>query len=63
MKKILPFLLIFILLAILVGIFYFLQNEKAISTEEGIIVVSPRKNEKIKSPLKIEGQARGTWFF
>jgi hypothetical protein len=31
--------------------------------EEGILVSSPKRNEKIKSPLKIEGEARGYWFF
>lgn len=28
-----------------------------------IQVVTPRPNEKVKSPLTIKGQARGTWFF
>ncbi len=32
-------------------------------TTEGILVESPKENEKIKSPLKISGQARGIWFF
>jgi hypothetical protein len=31
--------------------------------EEGILISLPKSNEKIKSPLKIEGQARGTWYF
>jgi len=31
--------------------------------KEGILIYLPKKNEKIKSPLKIEGQARGFWFF
>jgi len=31
--------------------------------KEGILISLPKKNEKIKSPLKIEGQARGFWFF
>jgi len=31
--------------------------------KEGILVSLPKRNEKIKSPLKIEGQARGFWFF
>ena len=30
---------------------------------EGIIINSPKENEKIKSPLKIEGKAKGNWFF
>lgn len=32
-------------------------------TSEGILVNFPKENEKIKSPLKISGQARGNWFF
>jgi hypothetical protein len=31
--------------------------------KEGILISLPKRNEKIKSPLKIEGQARGFWFF
>jgi hypothetical protein len=38
--------------------FEFCPGEK-----EGILVYSPKRNEKIKSPIKIEGQARGIWFF
>jgi len=30
---------------------------------EGILISLPKRNAKIKSPLKIEGQARGFWFF
>ena len=31
--------------------------------KEGILVSLPKRNQKIKSPLKIEGEARGFWFF
>lgn len=31
--------------------------------KEGILISLPKANEEIKSPLKIEGEARGTWFF
>ena len=31
--------------------------------KEGILVASPKANQKIKSPFKIEGQARGFWYF
>lgn len=31
--------------------------------KEGILVSLPKANAKIKSPLKIEGKARGFWFF
>ncbi len=31
--------------------------------KEGILISLPKRNEKIKSPLKIEGRAKGFWFF
>lgn len=31
--------------------------------KEGILISSPKVNKKIKSPLKVEGMARGSWFF
>jgi len=31
--------------------------------KEGILISSPKTDEKIKSPLKIEGEASGSWFF
>ena len=31
--------------------------------EEGILVSLPKANEKIASPLVIQGEARGFWFF
>ncbi len=36
-------------------------NELSYSDE--ILVSSPRPNQKISSPITIEGKARGTWFF
>lgn len=38
------------------------KNNQQIENNQ-IIVFSPKPNEKIKSPLKITGQARGSWFF
>ncbi|MCX7779025.1 MAG: GerMN domain-containing protein [Patescibacteria group bacterium] len=32
-------------------------------TDEGLVVYQPQINEKIKSPLKIKGEAKGFWFF
>ncbi len=32
-------------------------------TKDEILINSPKENEKIKSPLKIEGKAKGNWFF
>ncbi len=31
--------------------------------KEGILISSPKNNEKVKNPFKIEGQAKGFWFF
>lgn len=31
--------------------------------QEGILISSPKRNEKVSSPLKIEGKAKGFWFF
>ncbi|HOK34707.1 MAG TPA: Gmad2 immunoglobulin-like domain-containing protein [Candidatus Paceibacterota bacterium] len=31
--------------------------------KEGILISSPKRNETIKSPLIIEGEAKGFWFF
>lgn len=39
----------------------FIGNELELSDE--ILISIPRPNQKITSPLKIEGKARGTWFF
>lgn len=30
---------------------------------KGILIESPKENEKVKNPLKIKGQATGSWFF
>lgn len=32
-------------------------------TQEEIIIDLPKENEKVKSPLKISGKAKGNWFF
>ncbi|HPO68410.1 MAG TPA: Gmad2 immunoglobulin-like domain-containing protein [Candidatus Pacearchaeota archaeon] len=39
------------------------EFEKCPEEKQGILIISPKKNEKIKSPLKIEGKAKGFWFF
>ncbi|BCX15766.1 MAG: hypothetical protein KatS3mg097_658 [Candidatus Parcubacteria bacterium] len=41
----------------------YLLSEKTIYKNDQIEIFSPKPNEKIKSPLKITGQARGNWFF
>lgn len=39
------------------------ESELPISVTDEILVLSPKQNELITSPLKISGQARGNWFF
>lgn len=39
------------------------DSELPISANSEIIVLSPKQNELVTSPLKIEGQAKGNWFF
>ena len=39
------------------------EFESCPGEEDGILIFSPKRNEKIKSSIKIEGQARGLWFF
>lgn len=45
--------------------FYFFQKpEEQVEDKSDLIKVSsPRPNERVKTPLKIIGEARGTWFF
>lgn len=38
-------------------------DKSPITYKNQIEIYSPRSNEKIKSPLKISGRARGNWFF
>lgn len=64
MKKL---LLILITAAIGAGIsFYLFQKpqEQILEDKSGLIKVSaPKLNEKVKTPLRIAGEARGNWFF
>lgn len=62
--------LIFLILLIAGGFagYHFIYNQsKALVTEKGnadiIKVFTPKENQKIYSPLVIEGKARGMWFF
>lgn len=61
-------LLIFIILILLGATWMFLRFVIGGSEEENketseVIVFSPQQNQVIKSPLSIEGKARGYWFF
>lgn len=66
-KKIILIIIYFIIIIVLGGVVYSLyfkpKEEKEEGKKEGILISSPKSNEKIKSPLKIEGRARGFWYF
>ncbi len=78
-KKIIIVALVFFVLAILSVIFSIginpakekdnnpinQENIKNIIEDKGdkIILDSPKPNQKIKSPVKVTGSARGSWFF
>jgi len=66
-KKIILIIIYFIIIIVLGGVVYSLyfkpKEEKEEGKKEGILISSPKTNEKIKSPWKIEGQARGFWYF
>ncbi len=38
-------------------------NEPQASFSDEALVLSPKQNELVVSPLKVEGQAKGNWFF
>ncbi|MDP2695852.1 MAG: Gmad2 immunoglobulin-like domain-containing protein [bacterium] len=60
------YLYILIVLALLVGVVYYLNLDDSTMSAELpnlIRLTSPLPNEAIKSPLKITGEARGYWFF
>lgn len=76
--KLILFIFIIGLIILLVGLFLFykknnndlnnqknnlnLDNKSTVIVGD-IVINSPKQNEKILSPLKISGQARGYWFF
>lgn len=61
MKKII-FLLIILTAGI--GVYFFQKTGEQVEDKSDLIKVSsPKPNEKIRTPLKIAGEARGTWFF
>jgi len=66
MKSKIFIIIIIAILAVVGGIFISQLSKtkpSTPSTEQGILVSSPKINEKIKSPLEIKGAARGYWFF
>ncbi len=46
-----------------VAYWYFFLPSARESVNSDVNVFSPKPNELVKSPLKISGEARGTWFF
>ncbi len=72
MKKIIPILAVVIILMLSFSFYYFNTNQnKPSETYEGnaeekkglIVLKSPKPNSTVTNPLKIEGMARGYWFF
>ena len=74
-KKIIITILLLVILAILIFIFSIVfkkenvitnfekQNISENKSDKIIVVDFPKPNEKISSPIKIIGKARGNWFF
>lgn len=48
---------------ILSSVYFFEENPFREPIEEFIVVQQPQENERISSPLKITGRAKGYWFF
>lgn len=40
-----------------------IANEEQATFSDEVLIINPKQNEVIASPLKVEGQAKGTWFF
>jgi hypothetical protein len=59
---------IFLILIVLIGAglayyFFYQKSAHSLAQTDLIKIETPRKNEKIKSPYVVSGQARGFWFF
>jgi len=39
------------------------SNELQATFSDEIMILNPKQNQLVASPLKVEGQAKGTWFF
>lgn len=63
MKKIISIILIILLVTILVLIGLNYKEPSQSNVESPIKVYTPVNGEEAKSPLTIEGEARGPWFF
>ncbi len=75
MQKTKTLLILAIILIVLLGIIFTLNQKESFQTnvskskpgqqekEDKIIVKSPKPEKEIISPLKIKGEARGSWFF
>lgn len=38
-------------------------NGNATTTESSMIILSPKANQEVRSPIEIKGKAKGNWFF
>lgn len=61
---------VIIFIAVTGGVLYFKEgnvetsfNNTENATQLGIIFENPKPSSKVESPLKVSGQARGTWYF
>ncbi|MFA6227227.1 MAG: Gmad2 immunoglobulin-like domain-containing protein [Candidatus Paceibacterota bacterium] len=65
-KSIIVLILIIVVIIFMALIFDWGRREvvaPSINSELPIQVVMPKDNQEVKSPIKISGKARGTWFF
>lgn len=51
-----------VILAVLIGL-RFLNSGNNQQQADDVVVFTPQPNELVKSPILIEGKARGTWYF
>ncbi len=59
-------ILIFLMNLLLLGLYFlkpYFNSKKDVINNKNLLVFSPKPGEKIKSPLKVVGKARGNWFF
>jgi hypothetical protein len=66
MKRIIVYLIIFILFVVSALIFDWGRGSDSVRLSNNnlaIVVDYPKDGQKISSPLKVEGKAKGTWFF
>ncbi len=64
LKKKYLLIIFFLILIFIISIALFVYNKNILMKNNlGIVIDFPKENQKIKSPLIIQGQAQGNWFF